>query len=90
MYFNRHNERFFLFPNDTMGHIWAFSCTVSLRLQRWNILFLMNEEKFMSDIHLQQHNFCCIHYSYLDCPGYLESEVDSFSTGSSSQTAKKK
>lgn len=49
----------------------------------------MNKEKFLSNIHLKQHNFVRLNYSYLDCRGYLESEVDSFSVGSCSQTAKK-
>lgn len=49
----------------------------------------MNKEKFMSNIHLQQHNFVRLIYSYLDCRGYLESEVGSFSVGSCSQTAEK-
>lgn len=65
---------------------WSFH----LRLQRWNILFFMNKEKFMSNIHLQQHNFVRLIYSYLDCRGYLESEVGSFSVGSCSQTAEKR
>lgn len=50
----------------------------------------MNKEKFMSNIHIQQHNFVRLIYSYLDCRGYLESEVGSFSVGSCSQTAEKR
>lgn len=50
----------------------------------------MNKEKFLSNINLKQHNFVRLNYSYLDCQGYLESEVDSFSVGSCSQTAGEK